>query len=69
MRVLGIPGSVRSESHNLRLLRAAAALLPPEVEFVAFSGLKAIPPFDEDDEPAPGRAVTPRWAVPQSLDP
>src|SRR5271169_2153836 len=58
MRVLGISGSVRSESHNLRLLRAAAALLPPEVEFVTFSGLKAIPPFDEDDEHAPGRAVT-----------
>jgi chromate reductase, NAD(P)H dehydrogenase (quinone) len=60
MRVLGISGSVRSDSHNLRLLRAAAALLPPEVEFVAFSGLKAIPPFDEDDEGAPGRAVT-QW--------
>jgi chromate reductase len=58
MRVLGIAGSVRRESHNLRLLRAAAALLPPEVDFVAFSGLKAIPPFDEDDESAPGRAVS-----------
>src|SRR5271166_6020332 len=60
MRVLGISGSVRSESYNLLLLRAAAALLPPEVEFVAFSGLKAIPPFDEDDERAPGRAVN-QW--------
>jgi chromate reductase len=57
MRVLGIAGSLRGDSHNLRLLRAAAALLPPEAEFVRFSGLKAIPPFDEDDEPAPGQAV------------
>jgi chromate reductase len=57
MRVLGISGSLRSDSHNGRLLRAAAALLPPEAEFVEFEGLKAIPPFDEDDEQAPGDAV------------
>jgi chromate reductase len=57
MRVLGIAGSLRSDSHNQRLLRAAAALLPPEAEFVEFTGLKAIPPFDEDDEVAPGAAV------------
>jgi chromate reductase len=57
MRVLGISGSLRSDSHNARLLRAAAALLPPEAKFVAFDGLKAIPPFDEDDEHAPGPAV------------
>jgi chromate reductase len=57
MRVLGIAGSLRSDSHNGRLLRAAADLLPPEVEFVRFDSLKAIPPFDEDDEHAPGDAV------------
>ncbi|HEX3911668.1 MAG TPA: NAD(P)H-dependent oxidoreductase [Solirubrobacteraceae bacterium] len=57
MRVLGISGSLRSDSHNQRLLQAAAKLLPPEVEFVEFTGLKAIPPFDEDDEAAPGAAV------------
>jgi chromate reductase len=58
MRVLGIPGSLRSGSHNLRLLRAAADVLPPDAELVIFSGLKAIPPFDEDDEAAPARAVS-----------
>jgi chromate reductase, NAD(P)H dehydrogenase (quinone) len=57
MRVLGVSGSLRSDSHNARLLRAAAALLPPEAELVAFDGLKAIPPFDEDDEHAPAAAV------------
>jgi chromate reductase, NAD(P)H dehydrogenase (quinone) len=57
MRVLGISGSLRSGSHNLRLLRAAAALLPPDAEFVEFDALKAIPPFDEDDELDPGPAV------------
>jgi chromate reductase len=58
MRVLGISGSLRRDSHNRRLLRAAAALLPPEVELVEFDALKAIPPFDEDDEQAPADAVT-----------
>lgn len=57
MRVLGITGSLRSDSHNGRLLRAAAQLLPPDAELVSFDGLKAIPPFDEDDEAAPGAAV------------
>ena len=57
MRVLGIAGSLRRDSHNRRLLRAAAALLPPDAEFVEFAGLKAIPAFDEDDEAAPGPAV------------
>jgi chromate reductase, NAD(P)H dehydrogenase (quinone) len=57
IRVLGVSGSLRRQSHNLRLLRAAAALLPPEAELVTFSALKTIPPFDEDDESAPGLAV------------
>jgi chromate reductase len=57
MRVLGIPGSLRSGSLNLRLLRAAADLLPPEAELAIYGGLKAIPPFDEDDEGAPAQAV------------
>ncbi len=57
LRVLGIAGSLRRDSHNLRLLRAAASLLPPDAELVEFDALKAIPPFDEDDEPSPGAAV------------
>lgn len=60
MRVLGISGSLRRDSHNRRLLRAAAALLPPGAEFVELDGLKAIPAFDEDDEHAPAAAVE-RW--------
>jgi chromate reductase, NAD(P)H dehydrogenase (quinone) len=57
MRVLGIAGSLRRGSHNLRLLRAAGALLPPDAVLVIFSGLKAIAPFDEDDEPTAAQAV------------
>ncbi len=57
MRVLGVSGSLRSGSHNTRLLRAAAQLLPPGVELVEFDALKGLPPFDEDDEATPGAAV------------
>jgi chromate reductase len=57
MRVLGLSGSLRSGSHNARLLRAAAELLPPGAELVEFTALKAIPPYDEDDEAAGHEAV------------
>jgi len=57
MRVLGLSGSLRAGSHNAKLLRAAADLLPPEAELVVFDGLKAIPPYDEDDEAARPDAV------------
>jgi len=50
MRVLGVVGSLRPDSHNRRLLLAAAHELPPDVEFVIFEGLKAVEPFDEADE-------------------
>src|ERR1700730_9113632 len=57
MRLLGVSGSLRRASHNRQLLRAAGMLLPPGVELVEFDGLKTIPPFDEDDEAAPGTSV------------
>jgi chromate reductase, NAD(P)H dehydrogenase (quinone) len=50
VRVLGIVGSLRADSHNRRLLRAAAEQLPPGSELVVFEGLKAVEPFDETDE-------------------
>jgi chromate reductase len=50
MRVLGVIGSLRPDSHNRRLLRAAAQELPPGVELVLFEELKAVEPFDETDE-------------------
>jgi chromate reductase, NAD(P)H dehydrogenase (quinone) len=55
MRVLGISGSLRRHSFNTELLQAAAALLPPGAVLEPFDGLKAIPPYDADDdrEPAP----------------
>ncbi|MEK6326545.1 MAG: NADPH-dependent FMN reductase [Actinomycetota bacterium] len=50
MRVLGISGSLRRDSHNTRLLRVAAELMPPPAELVLFEGLKDVPPYDEDDD-------------------
>ena len=50
MRVLGISGSLRRDSHNTQLLRAAGALLPPGAELEVWEGLKAVPPYDADDD-------------------
>jgi chromate reductase len=57
MRVLAVSGSLRRDSHNSRLLRAAAQQLPPGVELELYDGLKRIPPFDEDDDGSPAREV------------
>src|SRR3954454_12701328 len=51
MRVLGISGRLRRDSHNTKLLRAAGELAEAYgAEFEVFDGLKAIPPYDEDDD-------------------
>ena len=50
MRILAIPGSVRRDSHNARLLRHAAEQAPAGVEIEVWDGLKSIPPYDEDDD-------------------
>jgi len=54
MKVLAISGSLRRDSHNTTLLRAAAELLPPPVELEIFDGLKAVEPYDEDDDQGAG---------------
>jgi chromate reductase len=56
MKVLAISGSLRRDSHNTTLLRAAAELLPPPVELEIFDGLKAVEPYDEDDDEGAGPA-------------
>jgi len=65
MRVLGISGSLRRDSYNSGLLRAAADLLPSGAELEVFEDLKAIPPFDADDdiEPAPYAVAALRDAI------
>jgi chromate reductase len=58
MRLLAVSGSLRRDSHNTRLLRAAAQQLPPGVELELYDGLKQLPPFDEDDEASPAPEVS-----------
>ncbi len=50
MRVLGISGSLRRDSLNSALLRAAAERLPAGAELVEYERLGEIPPYDEDVE-------------------
>jgi chromate reductase len=50
MRVLGISGSLRANSLNSALLRAAAERLPGGAELVEFERLREVPPYDEDVE-------------------
>lgn len=57
MRILGLSGSLRRDSHNARLLGAASGLLPAGVELEPWSGLAEVPPFDEDAEHAPPPSV------------
>jgi chromate reductase len=52
-RILGISGSLRRNSHNTSLLRAAAEAADPDVELELYDGLKEIPPYDEDDDVYP----------------
>jgi chromate reductase, NAD(P)H dehydrogenase (quinone) len=65
MKVLGISGSLRRDSHNTKLLRAAAELLPDDVQFELWDGLKEVPPYDEDDDtdPAPAAVARLRAAI------
>jgi chromate reductase, NAD(P)H dehydrogenase (quinone) len=52
-KVLGISGSLRRDSHNTSLLRAVAEAAGPGVELVLYDDLKAVPPYDEDDDVRP----------------
>ena len=53
-RILGISGSLRRDSHNTNLLRAAASLLPSGVELEVYDGLREVPPYDADLDVEPG---------------
>jgi chromate reductase len=50
MAILMISGSLRRESHNAALLRAAAALLPATAEVRRYGGLGELPAYNEDHD-------------------
>jgi chromate reductase len=53
MQILAISGSLRRDSHNTRLLRAAALALPLGVDLELYDGLAALPPYSEDADMEP----------------
>jgi chromate reductase, NAD(P)H dehydrogenase (quinone) len=65
MRILGLSGSLRRDSHNSALLRAAAELLPAGVELEICDGIRALPLYDADldGEAAPEPVVALREAI------
>ena len=65
MVVLGISGSLRADSFNTALLRAAAGLLPPAARLPLYTDLALIPPYSEnlDVKPAPPPVERLRTAI------
>lgn len=66
MKVLGISGSLRRDSHNTKLLRVVGEMFEAEgAEFEIYPDLKLVPPYDEDDDrdPAPAAVAHLRAAV------
>jgi chromate reductase len=59
MQLLGISGSLRRDSHNTKLLRVAGELVEAQAgaEFSLYEDLKAIPPYDADDDVGEGPAA------------
>jgi chromate reductase, NAD(P)H dehydrogenase (quinone) len=53
MLVLGLSGSLRRDSHNRKLLRAAAEELPPGARLAVWDGLAGLPAYDQDLDVAP----------------
>jgi len=68
MRILGLSGSLRGDSHNSRLLAGAATLLPAGVELETFTRLAEIPPYSEDVEHERPPAVAALWAAIERAD-
>ena len=65
MRILGISGSLRRDSYNTKLLRAAEELLPDGVELELYEELEQVPPYNEDrdTDDSPATAVQLREAI------
>jgi chromate reductase len=56
IKILGIAGSLRKNSYNRALLRAAVELAPPDAEIEIFD-ISEIPPFNQDFEADPPAIV------------
>ena len=65
MKVLAISGSLRPDSYNTKLLRAAEGASASRHGLRAYQGVKAVPPYDEEDDvqPAPMSVAALRSAI------
>jgi chromate reductase, NAD(P)H dehydrogenase (quinone) len=57
VKLLGLSGSLRADSHNTQLLRLAAEELPEGFELEIYRGLAEVPPYDHDLEDLAPEAV------------
>jgi chromate reductase len=55
--ILAISGSLRKQSHNTGLLRAAAEQAPEGITIELYEDLESLPPYNEDREGDPGPVV------------
>ena len=55
-KILGIVGSLRKDSFNKALMKAAIDLVPENVQIEVFT-LEGIPPFNQDKEQSPPKRV------------
>jgi chromate reductase, NAD(P)H dehydrogenase (quinone) len=66
VKILLVSGSLRADSHNTRLLRAAAEAAPAGVEVELWQGIGELPIYDQDLEegeaPLPVRRLREDWA-------
>jgi chromate reductase, NAD(P)H dehydrogenase (quinone) len=72
VRILAVSGSLRADSHNTQLLRAAVQGAPEGIELELWEGLGDLPIYDQDlddpdDVPASVRRLREEWAAADAI--
>ncbi|HZQ89761.1 MAG TPA: NAD(P)H-dependent oxidoreductase [Gaiellaceae bacterium] len=70
MKILAVSGSLRADSYNTQLLRAAAAAAPGGVEVELWEGIGDLPIYDQDvegDVPERVRRLRRDWAAADAI--
>lgn len=69
IRLLAVSGSLRANSSNKELLRAAVALCPPGIDMLIYEGLGALPHFNPDHDGEEAEPSVTGWrAILRSCD-
>ena len=71
MRILAVSGSLRRDSHNTNLLRAALEVVPEGVELELWDGIGGLPLYDQDleqgAEPTAVRRLREDWSAADAI--